>query len=154
MKTLFVCLGNICRSPLGEGIILDLAKKHGVPVTADSAGTASYHIGERPDRRSVSVAHKFGIDIREQRSRQFTAADFDAFDIIFAMDESNLQNINSLASGGGHRAKVVLLREFDQEAHGDLNVPDPYYGGADGFRDVFLMIQRSCLAFLRQENLV
>lgn len=153
MKILFVCLGNICRSPLGEGIMQNLAEKHHLDILCDSAGTASYHTGEKPDMRSIEIAKEHGIDISKQRSRQFRRSDFEAFDHIFAMDESNHSNIVK------HRPKEAnavlhLMRDFDTLAKTNKNVPDPYYGGDRGFADVFDIIERSCKEFLRKEKLL
>ncbi|MDG2194218.1 MAG: low molecular weight phosphotyrosine protein phosphatase [Polaribacter sp.] len=152
MNILMVCLGNICRSPLAEGILQfklsrlsadrgerKKSKKHVV----DSAGTAAYHVGELPDKRSIAVAKKYGIDLTTQRARKFTEADFDAFDLIFAMDASNYQNILNLATTENHRQKVhLILDELQLSTHKE--VPDPYYGGEQGFENVFQLLDKSC----------
>lgn len=139
-KVLMVCLGNICRSPLAEGILQ--AKVKDIPVFVDSAGTAGYHIGNPPDPRSIAVARKNSIDIGNQRCRQFRVEDFDDFDRIFAMDYSNYDDILSLAPDPEAREKVALLLDVLESQVRE--VPDPYYGGADGFDHVFDLIDRAC----------
>jgi len=135
-----VCLGNICRSPLAEGILKHKLPKHNFVV--DSAGTSNYHIGELPDVRSIEVAKKYGIDITYQRGRQFNVSDFDEFDIIYAMDTSNYDNIIALARGLNDKIKVeLILNELDNEL---INVPDPYYGGTSGFENVFQLLNLAC----------
>ena len=140
MKILMVCLGNICRSPLAEGI---LQAKVSENIFVDSAGTAAYHVGELPDKRSIAVAKKYGIDLTNQRARKFTVKDFDAFDLIYAMDESNYQNILSLARNSDDEQKVqLILNEID--VNSNIDVPDPYYGGNDGFENVYQMLDEAC----------
>lgn len=142
MKTnvLMVCLGNICRSPLAEGILKSKVNPQNVFV--DSAGTAGYHIGNAPDARSIEVARKNGIDISGQRCRQFTIKDFDTFDVIYTMDQENYHNILKLCSTSADEKKVrLLLSETDTSTK---EVPDPYYGGTDGFNTVFQMIDSAC----------
>lgn len=134
-----VCLGNICRSPLAEGL---LASKVGETVIVDSAGTGNYHKGHLPDERSIEVAQKHGIDISQQRARQFVQADFDEFDLIYAMDQSNYLNIVSLARSNEDKAKVkMILNELYPEEN--RPVPDPYFGGKSGFEDVFQMLDKA-----------
>lgn len=137
-RVLFVCLGNICRSPLGEAIFNHKASTLGI--VADSAGTAAYHVGENPDHRSIAVAQKHGVPI-SHKARKFVAEDFERFDYILAMDESNYEDME--ASTKSSTEHLFLLREFDPDANGDLNVPDPYYGGTEGFEKVFQMVSRS-----------
>ncbi len=140
LRILFVCLGNICRSPLAEGVFRSLASERGLgaALTADSAGTGAWHLGEPPDPRSVSVAARHGIDISRQRCRQVDDADFHRFDLILGMDRSNLKALKRMAPAGSP-AKVAL---FLQEATGDMaDVPDPYYGGAAGFDQVYRLVQ-------------
>lgn len=137
-KVLFVCLGNICRSPLGEAIFN--YKASNLRMMADSAGTAAYHVGEKPDHRSIEVAGQHGVPI-DSRARKFVAEDFDRFDYILAMDRQNYRDMEELAQG--RTDHLFLLREFDPESKGDLDVPDPYYGGIDGFEKVFHMVSRS-----------
>ncbi len=146
-SVIFVCLGNICRSPLAEGIFLNLVEKRGLSPTynIDSAGTASYHIGKRADPRSIAVGYKHNLHL-PSRARQFTASDFDAFDVIIAMDSSNRRNILALARNAEDEAKVHKMRDFDPNGRGD--VPDPYYGGDSGFDDVYAMLLRCCEGLL------
>tara|TARA_R110000787_G_scaffold210882_6_gene320633 strand:- start:5439 stop:5888 length:450 start_codon:yes stop_codon:yes gene_type:complete len=140
-KILMVCLGNICRSPLAEGIMQSKVDKEHVFV--DSAGTAAYHIGKLPDHRSIDVAKKYGIDLINQRARKFTEKDFAKFDIIYAMDEHNYQNILSLAKNKIEAKKVkMILNEITPQQN--LSVPDPYYGGDDGFENVYQMLNEAC----------
>lgn len=143
-KILMVCLGNICRSPLAEGILaskLDPAK-----FKVDSAGTAGYHVGELPDQRSIKTAKQHGIDISYQRCRKFVSQDFQAFDYIFAMDQSNYDNILSLAKTQEDRAKVqLILNQISPNSNAE--VPDPYYGGDQGFENVYQMLDEACRIF-------
>jgi protein-tyrosine phosphatase len=138
-KVLMVCLGNICRSPLAEGILKSKLKNTSIKV--ESAGTAGYHIGEKPDSRSIAVAIKNGIDISNQKGRQFKLEDFDEFDFIYVMDKSNYKNVIKLARNASDIEKVnLILAEIDQSE----DVPDPYYGGNNGFEAVFSMLDRAC----------
>jgi protein-tyrosine phosphatase len=139
VRVLMVCLGNICRSPLAEGILASKTNSHDIFV--DSAGTAGYHVGNPPDPRSVEVAASKGIDISGQRCRRFSQADFDEFDYIFAMDRENLNHLKELARSEADLAKVSLLLEAANMP--EEEVPDPYYGGDDGFIHVFRMIDRA-----------
>lgn len=135
-----VCLGNICRSPLAEGILK--SKLDEETVLVDSAGTANYHVGKKPDNRSISIAKKYGIDISQQRCRQFIAKDFSEFDLIYAMDTSNYENIIALAENRNDIAKVNLLLHRSNLTNKE--VPDPYYGGEDGFEKIFHLIDSAC----------
>jgi len=141
MRILMVCLGNICRSPLAEGI-LSFKGKH-LNIEVDSAGTAAYHIGKQPDIRSIEIANKYFIDINQQRARQFSRADFDEFDIIYAMDTNNYAHLISLASSETERNKIrMILNQINPNAY--QSVPDPYYGGENGFQDVYAMLDKAC----------
>ena len=138
VRILFVCLGNICRSPAAEGTFRHLVGKAGLlhRFEIDSAGTAAYHTGEAPNANSRKAAAGRGIELRGQ-ARQFVRADFRRFDYIFAMDRSNFQGIIGLASGSEDRGRVFLFREFPPEqAEAESDVPDPYYGGPEGFENV------------------
>jgi len=136
-----VCLGNICRSPLAEGILK--SKTFGEDVFVDSAGTGAYHVGEKPDRRSIAIGLQHGVDISGQKARKFSRTDFNDFDLIYVMDQSNYENVISLAEDEESKAKVILILNevFPNE---DLDVPDPYYGGDFGFKNVFNMLDKSC----------
>lgn len=136
-----VCLGNICRSPLAEGILKSKLPKD--IFTVDSAGTSNYHINELPDSRSIEVAKKHTIDITKQRGRQFTSEDFDTFDLIYAMDTSNYKNIIKLARNPEDISKVRFI--LDEILNYNLkDVPDPYYGGENGFDAVYEMLDTAC----------
>ena len=145
-RILFVCLGNICRSPLAEGVFQHLLEEadRAHEFRVDSAGTGGWHTGEPPDPRSVAVAAKHGVRLLG-RARKVSSSDFSQFDLIVAMDRENLRNLRRQQKLSGGDAKLVLLREFDPEANGELEVPDPYYGGPDGFDEVFRLVHRSCL---------
>lgn len=148
MRILMVCLGNICRSPLAEGIMKHKARKAGLDWTLDSAGTSFWHIGDPPDSRSVATARKHGIDISEQRGRQFQVADFQKFDHIFVMDTQNLRDVLRLADTDEQRAKVSLM--LDQTHPGQQrSVPDPYHDD-DGFEAVYEMLDVACAAFVKR----
>ncbi len=136
-----VCLGNICRSPLAEGILR--SKVDPGKVEVDSAATSDYHIGHSPDERSVAVAQKNNLDITYQRGRQFTAEDFERFDLIYVMDISNYRDVMALAQHEEHRQKVSLILEeiFPGE---NVEVPDPYQGGPEGFHRVYEMLEEAC----------
>lgn len=138
-----VCLGNICRSPLAEGILQSKAREAGLDVIVDSAGTAAYHVGEPPDKRSREIARKHGIDLSGQRARQFRASDLDEFDRIYAMDVANYQDIMHYANGQEEAEKVDLIMNAAYPGK-NLPVPDPYYGGKDGFEHVYKMLEQSC----------
>jgi protein-tyrosine phosphatase len=138
---LMVCLGNICRSPLAEGILK--SKLPSDSFFIDSAGTGNYHIEKAPDTRSMAVAKKYGLDISNLKGRQFTESDFDLFDIIYAMDESNYRNIISLARNEQDKLKVkFILNEIYPNQN--FNIPDPYYGGNDGFENIYKMLDEAC----------
>lgn len=139
-KILMVCLGNICRSPLAEGILRSKLPNNFI---VDSAGTGGWHAGEQPDKRSILTAKKRGIDITHQRARKFQKNDFENFDYIYVMDNQNFKDVSSLAENENHKAKVQLILEeiFPGER---VDVPDPYYGGQDGFEKVYDMLDEAC----------
>ena len=140
-KILMVCLGNICRSPLAEGILK--SKISSSEVLVDSAGTGAWHSGELPDKRSIAVAKKYGIDLTDQRARLFLVEDFNRFDKIYVMDKSNYVNVCKLAPSADLIDKVeLILNESHPEK--DLEVPDPYYGGENGFENVYQMLDEAC----------
>ncbi|MBT8281477.1 MAG: low molecular weight phosphotyrosine protein phosphatase [Muriicola sp.] len=139
-RVLMVCLGNICRSPLAEGILKSKVDPESVEV--DSAGTAGYHVGNPPDPRSVAEARKNQIDISGQRCRKFQREDFFEFDHIFVMDKNNYSDVLALAPDENHKKKVRLLLEGIPSL--PTEVPDPYYGGQDGFKNVFILIDEAC----------
>jgi protein-tyrosine phosphatase len=136
-----VCLGNICRSPLAEGILASKLPKNKFKI--DSAGTGSWHIGNSPDERSIAVAKKNKIDISKQKGRQFNIADFDYFDYIFVMDNTNYKDIINLAKSTSEKEKVTLILNelFPNE---NVDVPDPYFGLQDGFENVYKMLDEAC----------
>lgn len=138
-RILVVCLGNICRSPLAHGIFESLLDES---FFVDSAGTGSYHVGNPPDPRSVSVAKKNNIDISQQKARQFTISDFDLFDSIYVMDRQNYADVCSLSRDEKDLQKVQLLCKA--AGLNTVDVPDPYYGGPEGFENVFALIHRAC----------
>ena len=141
IKILMVCLGNICRSPLAEGILASKLPKDKFII--DSAGTGDYHIGKQPDVRSIAVAKKNGIDITKQKARQFSEKDFEDFDYIFAMDNSNQIDILELAKTTEGKAKVnLILNELFPEEN--VDVPDPYFGVENGFANVYELLDEVC----------
>lgn len=150
MKVLFVCLGNICRSPLAEAIFKHKIKKLDAShrILADSCGTGDYHIGDQPDPRTIKTATKNGVEIWHQ-ARQLATADLETFDFLFAMDQQNLKNILRLPDAYKYAHKIKLMREFDPQGPGD--VPDPYYGTLHDFQYVFEMLDRTLDEFINSE---
>ncbi|WP_346882113.1 low molecular weight protein-tyrosine-phosphatase [uncultured Algibacter sp.] len=140
-KILMVCLGNICRSPLAEGILK--SKLANTSFLVDSAGTANYHEDNPPDHRSIAVARKYGLDISKLKARQFTVSDFDTFDFIYVMDASNYNNVIKLARHDEDVKKVyrILNEVYPNQNH---DVPDPYYGGDAGFENIYTMLNEAC----------
>lgn len=136
-----VCLGNICRSPLAEGIMR--SKFPNDTYLVDSAGTANYHVGKAPDKRSIAVAKKYGLNISNLKGRQFSVTDFDAFDVIYVMDESNFKNVIALTRNDEDITKVKFILN-EVYPNQNYNVPDPYYGGDEGFETIYKMLDEAC----------
>ncbi len=142
MRVLMVCLGNICRSPLAEGILKHKVEQHGMDWKVDSAGTGSWHVGELPDHRSIATARQYDIDITYQRARQFRADDFEHFDRIFVMDTQNYRDVLRLAQNDAQREKVQLILDLTHPGE-NRSVPDPYWDD-DGFEQVFQLLDAAC----------
>jgi protein-tyrosine phosphatase len=153
VRLLFVCLGNICRSPSAEGVMRSLVQREGLEgqVVVDSAGTGAWHIGSSPDDRARRAATERGVQL-SGRARQVRPEDFESFDLILAMDRDNERALQALAGDEQERAKVRLLREFDPASveAGDLEVPDPYYGAAGGFEEVLDLVEAACEGLLEE----
>ncbi len=147
-KILMVCLGNICRSPLAEGILREKSEKKNLSIYIDSAGTSNYHIGDHPDRRTVSNALAHGVDISQLKARQFSSGDYDNFDRIFVMDSSNYSDVISLARNEGDKKKVELILNCVYP-NSNMSVPDPYFGGEQGFENVFILLDKACDEIIR-----
>ncbi len=152
-RVLFVCLGNICRSPTAEAVMANLVDEAGLAdaFELDSAGTGAWHVGSPPDERATAAAAARGVAMRGS-ARQVNVEDFEAFDLLLAMDVANLRDLRALAPHAQAAAKVRLLRDFDPAAGGaaSLDVPDPYYGGADGFDDVLDLVEAACAGLLAE----
>jgi protein-tyrosine phosphatase len=149
VRIVFVCLGNICRSPTAEGVMRHLAARAGVDVVLDSAGTGNWHVGEPPDPRTVRAAKQRGYELEHLRGRQFGMQDFSDFDLIVAMDRANLDAITRLAKlCSGPVPPIRMLRSFDSTSDHDADVPDPYSGGARGFEDVLDICERACAGLI------
>jgi protein-tyrosine phosphatase len=152
VRILFVCLGNICRSPTAEGVMRTLVREAGLQesIELDSAGTGAWHVGAPPDARASAAARRLGIELGGL-ARQVRAADFEQFDLLLAMDRANLRELRRLAPGQDARAKVRLLRDFDPASAGrELDVPDPYYGAAGGFAEVLDLVRAACVGLLHE----
>jgi protein-tyrosine phosphatase len=150
MKVLFVCLGNICRSPTAEGVLRAIAQREfpQLVLQIDSAGTADYHVGEPPDRRTVAAARRRGYDLSGLRARQVIAEDFRRFDLVLAMDRANLEELESRRVAGA-TAQLALFMSFVPE-HEYAEVPDPYYGGIEEFERVLDLCEEAARALLRR----
>ena len=143
VRLLMVCLGNICRSPMAEGILRHKAQERGIDIEHDSCGTSNYHIAEAPDDRAVDKMAQYGIDISDLRARQFKSKDFDEFDRIYVMDQSNYRDVIRMADSEEKKAKVkMILNEIHPGS--DSPVPDPWFGGMDGFESVYQLLELSC----------
>jgi len=156
VRVLFVCLGNICRSPTAEGVMRALVEQEDLAelVQLDSAGTGAWHVGSPPDARATHAARARGVALAG-RARQVRENDFHDFDLLLAMDRENRRELQRLAPGAAERAKVRLLREFDPASDDgpprrDLDVPDPYYGAAGGFDEVFELVHAACRGLLEE----
>lgn len=141
-KVLMVCLGNICRSPLAQGILEKKSKENNLKILVDSAGTSGWHVGSKPDQRSIDVAKKFNIDISHQRARKFTTYDFKEYDKIYVMDTSNYKELFRLSSNEKESYKIALILEDENQEK--LSVPDPYYGKKDGFLKIYKLLDEAC----------
>lgn len=146
VRILFVCLGNICRSPTAEAVMRGIVAEAGLgdEIEVESAGTGDWHIGHPPDERSVAAAAQRGVELTG-KARQVARGDFDKFDLVIAMDRQNRDDLMTIARSEEDRGKVRLLRSYSD---GELDVPDPYYGGEDGFAEVVEIVERSCQALL------
>ncbi|MCB9188274.1 MAG: low molecular weight phosphotyrosine protein phosphatase [Flavobacteriales bacterium] len=142
MKILMVCLGNICRSPLAHGILQHKVDQLGLNAQIDSAGTNGFHNGELPDSRSMEIALTKGIDISYQRSRQIKRSDLANYDLIYVMDSSNYNNVLRLANSEQEKNKIIMIMN-ELEPGRNINVPDPYYGGEEGFKNVYEMLDKA-----------
>lgn len=142
-KVLMVCLGNICRSPMAEGLLRKRADERGIDVITDSAGTSDYHIGEAPDKRMQKTGSERNVPIDDLRGRQFQVSDYHQFDHIFVMDRSNYSNVIALASSEEDKRKVRLMMDLVHPGE-NIEVPDPYFGGEEGFNQVFDMLDKAC----------
>jgi protein-tyrosine phosphatase len=142
-KILMVCLGNICRSPLAEGILRDKATKLNLEIDIDSAGTSNYHIGQHPDQRTITNAANHHVDVSKLKARQFTERDYDGFDHIFVMDSSNYADVIALARNEQDKQKVELILNRVYPGS-NMSVPDPYFGGEQGFENVFILLDKAC----------
>lgn len=137
-----VCLGNICRSPMADGLMRKKVSDHKLQVTVDSAGTANYHVGGAPDTRMTATARNKGVDISGLKARQFEVTDFDTFDVIYVMDQSNYANVVRLARNESDIQKVEPILDLLPDVN-ETEVPDPYYGGQDGFEHVYDLLDKS-----------
>lgn len=142
MKILVVCLGNICRSPMAHGLLRDRAQEKGLKLEIDSAGTGNYHIGEAPDKRALENMKANGHDISDLKARQFSVSDFDDYDRIFVMDQSNYENVMDVARTDGDKEKVDLFLNLAHPGE-NMEVPDPYFGGDQGFQHVYELLDNA-----------
>lgn len=153
MKILMVCLGNICRSPLADALLRKKVTEQGLNIEVDSAGTSDYHIGGQPDKRTQENALNHGLDMSFLRARQFTADDFEAFDLIYVMDKSNESNVLSLVTDSKQKNKVkLILNLLDNSEY--TEVPDPYYGGEQGFETVYTLLDQATDKILEEISIL
>ena len=150
MKILMVCLGNICRSPLADGLLRQKVSENKLKIEVDSAGTSAYHAGDAPDHRMTETAKNRGTDISFLRARQFESKDFQAFDLIYVMDESNLKNVLALAQNEREKNKVKLI--LNEISNSDAEVPDPYFGGQSGFEQVYDLLDEATDKIIEKMN--
>ena len=148
MKVLMVCLGNICRSPMAQGVLEHMVREQNLSWYVDSAGTGNWHIGEQPDKRAIQTCKANGIDITGQRARQFSQQDFDEFDLILTMDNSNYRDVQAIARKPHHSDKVKPILDYLE--HPVDEVPDPYFDGR--FQDVYELIVKSCGSLIETET--
>lgn len=152
MKVLFVCLGNICRSPTAEAVMRNFCADNGVELEIDSAGTAAYHIGKSPDTRSQKAALKRGVDMSQLRARQAISEDFYRFDYVLAMDHANYQDLLAIKPSNGSAKLELFLKEYG--SFHEQEVPDPYYGGEQGFEHVLDLLEDACQGFLKKNGMI
>lgn len=150
-KVLMVCLGNICRSPMADGLLRKKVADQNLPIIVDSAGTGDWHVGHPPDDRMRETAKSFGVPIDNLRGRQFKVSDFDEFDYIYVMDKSNKKNVLALARSESDKNKVKLILN-ESNPGSDLEVPDPYFGGKEGFNDVYKMLDKVTDVIIKKLN--
>jgi low molecular weight protein-tyrosine phosphatase len=151
VRLCFVCLGNICRSPTAAGVMRHHVDAAGLSdrILVESAGTGGWHVGDLPDERARAEARRRGIDI-DDPARQFSARDFERFDLVLAMDQDNAEDLRRLTRDEAQRRKIRVLRDFDPASPPGAAVPDPYYGGHDGFADVFDLVDAACRGLLTE----
>lgn len=149
MKILMVCLGNICRSPMAQGILENKAAEKGIDITVDSAGTSDYHIDQEPDHRAIAKSKEYGIDISHYRGRQIDVADFKTFDRILVMDASNYENTLLVAESDDDKSKVEMILNLSNP-NSNMSVPDPYFGGEEGFENVYRLLDSACNVLIEQ----
>jgi protein-tyrosine phosphatase len=150
MKILMVCLGNICRSPLADGLLRRKVSENKLKIEVDSAGTSAFHVGDAPDHRMTTTAKNRGTDISFLRARQFESKDFLAFDLIYVMDQSNLKNVLALAQNEEDKMKVKLI--LNEISNSDAEVPDPYFGGQLGFEQVYDLLDEATEKIIEKMN--
>jgi protein-tyrosine phosphatase len=149
MRILFICLGNICRSPLAQGILQSKVHARGLDWQVDSAGTSHWHVGEQPDSRTMRVARKHGLDISHQRARQFSQADFETYDVLFTADRSVHEYVLQRARSEAHRRKVQPMADF-LSGKGLDEIPDPWYGEEEAFEEVYHLLEELCEAIVNK----
>lgn len=149
MKIVMVCLGNICRSPLADGLLRKKVTEAGLNVEVDSAGTGAFHVGNPPDSRMRAIAKSMGCPIDDLRARQFVVSDFDHFDRIFVMDQSNRKHVLALARTSADEAKVEMILNLSYPNQ-NLEVPDPYYGGDAGFKEVYQLLDEATDVLMKE----